>query len=201
MKGYKMNLQHAKNNPGTFQQMRATATKFDVKQGDYGPYALGTLRDEMGNEEKVLFAVKQDETLVDACCAKELGIWGVKYDANTGKFKAYYNGSVAKQLQNQQQAPQNTPQSPQPPAQRPNVPQTQDTKPVREDIRLSVLCAMLQGGIEVDYPEVLRHTAFVISGKDDSAPVDNSNANPVGNDKFCPHCGNPHAQCSCDPPF
>jgi len=38
-------------------------------------------------------------------------------------------------------------------------------------VRCNVLCAMLQGGISVDYPEVLRHTTFIMTGIDpDSAP-------------------------------
>lgn len=33
-------------------------------------------------------------------------------------------------------------------------------------VRHGILCAMLQGGVSVDYPEVLRHTVFVMTGKD-----------------------------------
>lgn len=100
-----MNLQHAKNNPGKFHEMRATATRFDVKTGKFGTYALGAIKDELGNEEDVLFAVKKGDTLVDAATAKQLCLWAVRYDANDGNYKAYFNSTVAKQLQDTSQNP------------------------------------------------------------------------------------------------
>jgi len=71
-----------------------------------------------------------------------------------------------------QQAFQNAPQTPQ------NAPQSTNNKKdvdwdaiAKGKVRCQVLCAMLQGGISVDYPEVLRHTDFIMLGIDpDSVP-------------------------------
>ena len=67
-------------------------------------------------------------------------------------------------------------------------------------VRHGILCAMLQGGIQVDYEEVLRHTVFVMTGIDpDNAPEPHKDI--TEQDGICAHCGKPHHNCSCNPPF
>lgn len=161
-----MNLQHAANNPGKFHEMRAKATKFDVKEGDYGLYALGTLKDELGNEEKVLFAVKKGETLVDAATAKQLCIWGVKYDANTDNFKAYFNSTVAKQLQGQQGAQQPA-QSTNPQY---NAPQGEKEPGWGIVLRTRVVCAYIASGKEPLAEDVEYWMEYIKTGIDASLP-------------------------------
>lgn len=152
-----MNLQHAANNPGKFHEMRAKATKFDVKEGDYGLYALGTLMDDPdGNEEKMLFAVKKGESLVDANIAMTLCIWRVKYDANTGYFQAYFKSTVAKQLQDSSQSPQNEPES------------TNSHNDVV--IRTRVVCAYLAGGSRPLIEDVEYWKKYCETGIDASLP-------------------------------
>ncbi len=217
-----MNLQHAKNNPGKFHEMRAKATKFDVKEGDYGLYALGTLKDELGNEEKVLFAVKKDDILVDASSAMELGIWGVKYDANTGKFKAYYNGSVAKQLQNQQQAPS-------PPAQATNYqsPAPQGKKEPdwdAKDLRMArmnsltnstkLICLIAEANKDIDIKgkdreglvnlvtqtaDILLHYIYNGLTKKQAPDSNQSIQNEPTKAQFCDNCRNLKEECTCVP--
>lgn len=154
-----MNLQHAKNNPGKFHTMRAHAIKFDEKQGDYGPYALGSIKDELGTMENVLFAVKQGETLVDATTAKQLCIWGVKYDANNGKFKAYFNDVVAKQLQGSPQSPQNEPEST-------NTPGTGNNVYIRTDL----VCAYISSGKKPLAEDIEYWIKYCKTGIDASLP-------------------------------
>ena len=80
-------------------------------------------------------------------------------------------------------APQNTQQAPSPPAQGTNYHQPAPQVRIEPDwdaiaegkVRHGILCAMLQGGISVDYSEVLRHTVFVMTGIDpDSVPSPDS---------------------------
>ncbi len=164
-----MNLQHAKNNPGKFQTMQGTATKFDIQEGDYGPYALGTLKDNLGNEEKVLFAAKKDESLPDRdTCMNSLGIWGVKYDANTGNFKAYYNGPVAKQLQGSPQSPQNEPESTNPPQQGSND----------VEIRKCLVCAYIPICEKPLIENIEYWMEYIKTGKDASLPGNKNDNSP-----------------------
>ena len=217
-----MNLQHAKNNPGTFQQMRATATKFDVKQGDFGPYALGTLKDELGDEEKVLFAVKKGETLVDACCAMELGIWAIRYDANTGKFKAYYNGSVAKQLQNGQQAPSQPAQSTN--YQQPTPQGKKEPDWDAKDLRMArmnsltnstkLICLIAEAHKDIDVmgkdreglvnlvtqtADIILH--YIYNGLTKKQAPNQSSQNEPVKAQFCDKCKNLKEECTCGPAY
>lgn len=175
-----MNLQHAKNNPGKFHKVRATATKFDVKQGDYGEYALGILRDEMGNEEKVLFAVKEGNILPNISSAQQLGIWGIRYDANTDNFKAYYNGAVTKQPQGQQ-ASQTASESTKPPRTQSNAPAWQALD--RELVQKDVICALLASRKRPEPNEVKIWVDYIMDGvHPDSKPQSQANPNYVGDD-------------------
>ena len=140
--------------------MRGTATKFDVKDGDYGFYALGTFKDELGSEEKMFFAVKKGDTLVDVATAMQLCLWGIKYDANTDNYKAYFNNLVAKQLQDNPQSP---PQS------------TQATNPPEQGdydigIRTALVCAYISGGAHPLIEDVEYWMAYIKTGKDASLP-------------------------------
>ena len=56
--------------------------------------------------------------------------------------------------------------APQQAAQRPNAKKDVDWDAIAEGkVRHGVLCAMLQGGLEVDYPAILEYTRFVITGQ------------------------------------
>ena len=118
-----MNFQHARNNPGKSEQIQGTAIKFDIKtHAEYGDYALGKMTDNLGETVEMFYAASNDSPLPDKGCMNKLCIWGVKYDANTQKYKAYFNGLVAQQLQPQQGqvTPYQPPQRPQTPPQQPN---------------------------------------------------------------------------------
>ena len=141
------------------------------------------IEDSSGGKIGVSITVEADQSSVKK---------GDMVTVEKAELKEYVkNGESMLKLQGKLQYPtrQSAPQSPQQPAQRPNVPQAQDTKPhVRAAVRLDILCAMLSGGIAVDYPEVSRHTEFVISGKiapDVSAPMRN-NPDYVGDDPPAP---------------
>lgn len=172
-----MNLQHAKNNPGKFHELRATATRFDVKDGQYGYYGLGAIKDELDNEEDVLFAVKKGDTLVDAATAMQLCIWAVRYDANDGNYKAYFKGTVAKQLQG-------TPQSPPQPAQATKPPQQDNDDYNDVGIRTHLVCAYISKMRPGEKPlieDIEYWMAYIKTGKDASLPG-NKSENPPKTD-------------------
>ena len=114
-------------------------------------------------------------------------------------------------------APQNTQQAPSQPAQATNyqppaqiqVKKEPDWDAIAEEkVRCNVLCAMLQGGITVDYPEVLEHTAFIMSGIDtrkipepDQSIQNNPDYVGDGQEGICPHCQKPLEDCTCDIKF
>ncbi len=163
-----MNLQYAKANPGKFHELRATATRFDIKSGKFGVYALGAIKDELGNEEDVLFAVKKGDTLVDANTAMKLCIWAVRYDANDGNFKAYFNSTVAKQLQDNPQSPQNEPEST-------NAPQ-QGGNDV--EIRKCLVCAHIAANIKPLAEDIEYWMEYIKTGKDASLPGNKNDNSP-----------------------
>jgi hypothetical protein len=94
------------------------ATKFDLKDGQYGPYALGTVKDSAGEEAKVLFSSKDNapdpkdnKPLPDSGCLNRPAVWVGLYDANKNQYRVlfnYYTGTST--------APQNPPQTPNMPA-------------------------------------------------------------------------------------
>ncbi len=112
-----MNFQTARNSPGNFVQMQGTAVKFDIKSGEYGDYALGSITDNTGFNQKVFFAASDDSPLPDDSVKGQLANWGVKFDANKQKFKAYFNGYTQQQAQGHQDAAQSGSQDPQTPPQ------------------------------------------------------------------------------------
>jgi len=118
-----MNFQHARNNPGKSEQIQGTAVKFAIKAGEFGNYALGKMTDNLGETVDMFYASSDDSPLPDIGCMNKVGIWGVKYDANTQRYKAYFNGLVAQQMQPQQGqvTPYQPPQRPQTPPQQANV--------------------------------------------------------------------------------
>lgn len=136
-----MNFQVAMNNPGKFEKMQGTVNKFDVKTGEYGDYALGEITDNENCTKKVFFAASDDSPLPDkATCFNKLGIWAVRYDANTQRIKVYFNGLVAQQLQPQatQQAPPQTAQGQQQSTQQSNLPQGSDIARIAERIAIAL---------------------------------------------------------------
>ncbi len=86
-----MNFEQSRANPGKWVTMVGTATKLDIKTGDYGPYGLGSITDTYGESQGVLFASSEKSPLVNVSCLKEPASWAVKYDANTQKYKVYFN--------------------------------------------------------------------------------------------------------------
>ena len=103
---------------------------------------------------------------------------------------------------------QNNQQAPSQPAQatnyQPPAPQEPDWDAIAEGkVRCNVLCAMLQGGITVDYPEVLEHTAFIMSGIDTrkiSNPDPSIQNEPI-EAQFCDECRNLKEECTCKPSY
>jgi hypothetical protein len=87
-----MNFQTARANPGKFTKMIGTATKLDIKSGDYGPYGLGSITDTYGESQNVLFASSEKSPLVGDSCLHQPASWAVRYDANTQKYKVYFEG-------------------------------------------------------------------------------------------------------------
>ena len=134
------------------------------------------------------------------------GQWDCEISSNNqgayNKFKKHFNKPYQGQV-----APQNPQQAPSQPAQGTNYqqPATQGKKEPDWDaiaegkVRHGILCAMLQGGISVDYPEVLRHTVFVMTGIDpDSVPDPHPSIqnNPI-EAQFCDECRNLKEECTC----
>jgi len=106
-------------------------------------------------------------------------------------------------------APQNSPQMPQNAPQSTNYQQPTPQQGKREPdwdaiaqgkVRCNVLCAMLQGGITVDYTEVLRHTNFIMTGKDPDNYPDPDQSITEDQDT-CEYCEKPQQICTCEIPF
>jgi len=84
-------------------------------------------------------------------------------------YSGFWNSNAQVAPHNTQQAPQatNSPQS------APQGKKDPDWDAIAEGkVRHGILCAMLSGGISVDYEEVLRHTTFVMTGKNHDAYPD-----------------------------
>lgn len=83
------------------------------------------------------------------------------------------------QYQGQQSAPREAQQgSPRPP-ESPNGTKEPDWDAIAEGkVRHGVLCAMLQGGLIVHYPTVLKHTRFIVTGKIPDEPNPGFSDNP-----------------------
>jgi len=93
-----MNWQHCRSNPGTWQSLQGTATKYNVKQGKFGDYALGDVTDVLGESVGVLYgSSKPDEDgnvktpLPGSVCVGHLALWGALYDANKKQYKVMFN--------------------------------------------------------------------------------------------------------------
>ena len=111
-----MNLQAAFNGPGNWIRMRGTPTEYNMKEGQYGPYALGKMRDDTGAVVDMMYSGGKDSPLPQRTLINTPCLWGVKFDANTQKYKALFNGFP------QQSIPQNAPQTSQAPPQAVNAP-------------------------------------------------------------------------------
>ena len=125
-------------------------------------------------------------------------------------YSGFWSHGAVNAPQNQQQAPrQGTPATN---YQRP-VPQGKKEPNwdaiAKGKVRCAVLCGMLQGGIQVDYTEVLVYTRFIMTGIDPNIPdphpdiqesPDNGQAREqVPETGFCSKCGQPRsAHCTCD---
>jgi hypothetical protein len=93
-----MNWQDCRNAPGKWKPIEGTATKFDLRDGQYGPYALGTVRDSTGEDAKVLFSSKDNaedpkdnKPLPDAGCLNRPAVWVGLYDANKQQYRVLFN--------------------------------------------------------------------------------------------------------------
>ncbi len=77
-------------------------------------------------------------------------------------------------------------QAPQQAAQRPNAKKDVDWDAIAEGkVRHGVLCAMLQGGLEIDYKAILEYTQFIVTGKiyaDQQAGHDNRSVSEQADD-------------------
>lgn len=98
-----------------------------------------------------------------------------------GKPYTGYSGFWNSSAQVNQNTPQSNPQAPQNVRQATNyqqpAPQQGKKEPnwdaiAKGKVRCAVLCGMLQGGISVDYPEVLAHTRFIMTGIDPTSVPD-----------------------------
>ena len=120
-----MNLQAAFETPGYWQVVTGTPRRYELKSGQYGPYALGTMEDNTGAVVEMMFSGGKETALPPQSLLNVPCLWAVKYDANTQKYKALFKQYAAQGAP--QQAPQSPPQRPQTPpqaAKAPNVAQT-----------------------------------------------------------------------------
>lgn len=161
-----MNWTHCRNNPGTWQTMRGTATKYDTKTGQYGDYALGNITDDLGESIQVLFGSNDKSPLPGAQCVGHIAIWGGLYDANTQKYKAMFNNYAQSQQPPAQQAPAPPQQAYQPPAppQAPAAP-PQHRQPPQDPTRVSIerqcawkaACRIAAGAGDMTLPDIEEH--------------------------------------------
>ena len=106
-----MNFQMCQQSPGQWLMFKGIARRYEVKQGTYGPYALGDLEDQTGRKEQMMFGGNEKSPLPEQNLLNIPCIYAVQWDANKGKFKAYFKSFSNGQ---QQAAP--------PPASRQQVP-------------------------------------------------------------------------------
>lgn len=134
-----MNWNHSRNNPGTWQTMRGTATRYEPKIGQFGDYALGDITDDLGESVQVLFGSNDKSPLPGPQCIGSLAIWGGLYDANTQKYKVMFNSYAQGQQPPAQQASPPPQQAYQPPApqQAPPTP-PQHRQPPQDPTRVSI---------------------------------------------------------------
>ena len=85
-----MNFTACQSSPGQWLMMKGLATRFEIKQGQYGPYGLGDLLDTTGRSEKMLFGASEKSPLPQESLLNRDAIYSVQWDANTQKFKAYF---------------------------------------------------------------------------------------------------------------
>ncbi len=102
-----MNFAICRGTPGTWFTIQGTATKFDLRKGDYGDYGLGSLTDTDGESQDVLFTSKKGKPTPTADCLNRLATYGALYDANTQKYKVMFN-SFAVDAPNSSNQAQNT---------------------------------------------------------------------------------------------
>lgn len=123
---------------------------------------------------------------------------------------------------NASQAPPAMPQTPQNQPQSPNVPQPIPQQPVprgmnmpdtyaypvtpetaRRMARTAFIAAILQNGQTPLYSYITELVEYSYTGKEpmvDAPDVPNPHPD-ITNQGTCPHCGNPHKDCSCEPNF
>ena len=110
-----MNFQTAFNAPGQYITMRGIPTKYDMKTGQYGLYALGDLVDDAGQSIQVLFSGSKKVPLPQQSLLNVPCLWSVQYDANKQQTKAFFQQYANGQQQARQPAPQQAPPQPQGP--------------------------------------------------------------------------------------
>lgn len=134
-----MNWNHCRNNPGTWQTMRGTATRYEPKTGQFGDFALGDITDDLGESVQVLFGSNDKSPLPGPQCVGHIAIWGGIYDANTQKYKAMFNSYAHSQQPAAQQAPPPPQQGYQPPPQQqPTPPPPPQRQPPQDPTRVSI---------------------------------------------------------------
>lgn len=114
------------------------------------------------------------------------------------------------------QVPGQASQAPQPPAQAPNVPppiprgmNMPDTyaypvtpETARRMARTAFIAAILQNGQKPLYSYITELVEYSYTGKEPMVEDSDAQSHPdTTNQGICEHCGNPHPQCSCEPPF
>jgi len=120
-----MNFQMCQQSAGKYLMLSGIATRYEIIDGQWGPYGLGSLRDSTGRTEDMMFASSDKSPLPPQSLLNIPCVYTVQWDANKQKFKAYFKSYAnQQQMPNAYQAPrqasQNAQQPPQQPAQSTN---------------------------------------------------------------------------------
>jgi len=162
-------LNEALNNPGAT-RFQGEAIVREIKEKEFGqtsgkPFQRIQLDDgELQRQVKIFLGTGSALTQVHIGQKLQFSISGY---VSTFDNKTYLSG-----FWNRPQG-QSPPQQPQQAAPRPPGQPKADWDAITEGkVRHGVLCAMLQGGLIVHYPTVLKHTTFIVTGK---IPEDKAN--------------------------
>lgn len=85
-----MNFTMCQQSPGQWLMLKGIARRYELKQGQYGPYALGDLEDQTGQREKMMFGGNSDFPLPEQSLLNIPCIYNVRWDANKQSFKASF---------------------------------------------------------------------------------------------------------------
>jgi len=129
-----MNFNAVRAAPGSFVTMPAIPTGIEIKQGSFGPYAFAVLTDDNGESRKILIGSNDKSPLIQPGANGQRSKFGVKYDMNSQKYKAYFNGV----LHGQQPASPSRQVSTQPNKYNPPQEQQLTQQPAGRDTGLSI---------------------------------------------------------------